>query len=191
MKRTLLLLAMLASDAAAHGRDPYATKIHFQPGNDQHVAAGMTIGLVTSTDGGATWRWTCEEALHYLDPFDPDYAYAQSGSIAAQTFTGIYVERGACSFDATSLGTTFVSALAAAGNVFYAASNRELNLNVRSNRRFPDDLLYEFNAATAIAAPPNAGSGIVLTDDFNPVDFYDAANRERHRRTLAFSMRDL
>ena len=77
------------------------------------------------------------------------------------------------------------------GNVFYAASNRELNLNVRPNRRFPDDLLYEFNAATAIAPPPNPGSGIVLTDDFNPVDFYDAANRERHRRTLAFSMRDL
>jgi spermidine synthase len=77
------------------------------------------------------------------------------------------------------------------GNVFYAASNRELNLNVRPNRRFPEDLLYEFNAATTIAPQPNPASGIVLTDDFNPVDFYDAANRERHRRTLAFSMREL
>jgi hypothetical protein len=62
---------------------------------------------------------------------------------------------------------------------------------VRPNQRFPDDLLYEFNAATSLAPPPNATSGIVLTDDFNPVDFYDAENRERHRRTLAFSMRDL
>ncbi|HUS34904.1 MAG TPA: fused MFS/spermidine synthase [Verrucomicrobiae bacterium] len=77
------------------------------------------------------------------------------------------------------------------GNVFYAASNRDLKLNVRPNLRFPEDLLYEFNAATTVAPPPNPGSGIVLTDDFNPVDFYDAANRERHRRTLAFSMRDL
>jgi spermidine synthase len=77
------------------------------------------------------------------------------------------------------------------GNVFYAASNRDLNLSLRPNRRFPDDLVYEFNAATAAAPPPNPASGIVLTDDFNPVDFYDAANRERHRRTLAFSMRDL
>lgn len=77
------------------------------------------------------------------------------------------------------------------GNVFYAASNRELKLSLRPNRHFPGDLVYEFNAATATAPPPNADSGIVLTDDFNPVEFYDAANRERHRRTLAFSMRDL
>ena len=120
--RALLLLVVLASNAAAHGRDPYATKIHFQPGNEQHVLAGTTIGLVTSTDGGATWRWTCEEALHYLDPFDPDYAYAQSGSIAVQTFTGISVERGTCSFDPTNLGMKYVSAIAAAGTVFYAAA---------------------------------------------------------------------
>jgi spermidine synthase len=32
-------------------------------------------------------------------------------------------------------------------------------------------------------------NGRVLTDDFNPVDFYDARNRERHRRQLALSMR--
>ncbi len=31
--------------------------------------------------------------------------------------------------------------------------------------------------------------GRVLTDDFNPVDFFDAANRERVRRSLAMSMR--
>ena len=32
-------------------------------------------------------------------------------------------------------------------------------------------------------------SGIVLTDDFNPVEFHDAKNREQFRRQLAFSMR--
>ena len=31
--------------------------------------------------------------------------------------------------------------------------------------------------------------GIVLTDDYNPVEFYDAANRERIRRNLAHTMR--
>ncbi|NJM55883.1 MAG: fused MFS/spermidine synthase, partial [Verrucomicrobiae bacterium] len=31
--------------------------------------------------------------------------------------------------------------------------------------------------------------GIVLTDDYNPVDYYDAANREELRKSLAFSMR--
>jgi spermidine synthase len=32
--------------------------------------------------------------------------------------------------------------------------------------------------------------GRVLTDDFNPVEFYDAKNRERIRRTLALNMKD-
>jgi spermidine synthase len=31
--------------------------------------------------------------------------------------------------------------------------------------------------------------GIVLTDDYNPVEYYDAINRERFRRDLAFAMR--
>ena len=35
----------------------------------------------------------------------------------------------------------------------------------------------------------NLKSGIVLTDDFNPVEFHDAKNREQFRRQLAFSMR--
>ena len=35
----------------------------------------------------------------------------------------------------------------------------------------------------------NPKSGIVLTDDFNPVEFHDAKNREQFRRQLAFSMR--
>ena len=32
--------------------------------------------------------------------------------------------------------------------------------------------------------------GRVLTDDFNPVEFYDAKNRENIRRTLALNMKD-
>lgn len=36
---------------------------------------------------------------------------------------------------------------------------------------------------------PNLGHGRVLTDDYNPVEFYDAANRESLRKTLALSAR--
>jgi hypothetical protein len=36
---------------------------------------------------------------------------------------------------------------------------------------------------------PNLEHGRVLTDDYNPVEFYDAANRESLRRTLALSTR--
>jgi hypothetical protein len=34
-------------------------------------------------------------------------------------------------------------------------------------------------------------SGRVLTDNYNPVEFYDAANREQLRRTLALGVREL
>jgi spermidine synthase len=36
---------------------------------------------------------------------------------------------------------------------------------------------------------PDPTFGIVLTDDYNPVEYYDAANREKLRRALALSMR--
>ena len=41
--------------------------------------------------------------------------------------------------------------------------------------------------ATRVATDSHHGR--VLTDDFNPVEFYDAANRERWRRSLAIKMR--
>ncbi|MBI2948984.1 MAG: fused MFS/spermidine synthase [Verrucomicrobia bacterium] len=40
--------------------------------------------------------------------------------------------------------------------------------------------------ATARASDPT--HGIVLTDDYNPIEFYDAATREEHRRSLALYM---
>ncbi|HEY5927573.1 MAG TPA: sialidase family protein [Kofleriaceae bacterium] len=122
MTRALLLLALLAGDAAAHGRDPYAVRIQFRPGQPQDVLAGTTIGLLTSHDGGTTWRWTCEEAIHYQDPFDPDYAYAGGGAIFAQSFVGLGVDRDTCKFEPTQLGDLFVSAVTTAGAIVYVAA---------------------------------------------------------------------
>jgi hypothetical protein len=39
--------------------------------------------------------------------------------------------------------------------------------------------------AFATLREPNLDHGLVLTDDYNPVEFYDAANRESLRRNLA------
>lgn len=47
----------------------------------------------------------------------------------------------------------------------------------------------EVEAAFAGLVQANPNHGRVLTDDYNPVEFYDAANRERLRRQLAFSRR--
>ena len=49
--------------------------------------------------------------------------------------------------------------------------------------------LARYTVANTVQANP--GHGIVLTDDHNPAEFYDAANREATRRRLAMSMRSL
>ena len=49
--------------AGANGRPDATSTLHFQQGNPQNIAAGMTFGLLLSHDGGATWSWMCEAAV--------------------------------------------------------------------------------------------------------------------------------
>ena len=55
--------------------------------------------------------------------------------------------------------------------------------------RVHPDAVHEVRSAFARTLEPDLGTGIVLTDDFNPVEYYDAGNREKLRRMLATSMR--
>jgi hypothetical protein len=48
---------------------------------------------------------------------------------------------------------------------------------------------YRMTMTSSIRTNPE--SGRVLTDDYNPVDFYDAKNRETARRRLALAWKDL
>ena len=78
-------------------------------------------------------------------------------------------------------------------NVFFVASDKpELPIvaqpdlaQVHPDRR--DLVKAAFDGLTEA----NPRDGIVLTDDYNPVEFYDAANREVIRRGLAMNMRSL
>jgi len=54
--------------------------------------------------------------------------------------------------------------------------------------RVHPDAIADVRQAFATLWEPDPGAGIVLTDDFNPADFHDAANRERFRRRLALAM---
>ena len=79
------------------------------------------------------------------------------------------------------------------GNVFYVASDqtplrrhRELDLQAAH-----PSVRGQMQSAIAGIMRPSAASGRVLTDDYNPVEFRDAANRERFRRDLARMMTDL
>jgi len=93
-----------------------------------------------------------------------------------------------------TLGTVFQTQrihAAGNGNVFFAAADLpELTLR----RAPPLDTVPGFirgrvEAAFSGVRVTDPSHGRVLTDDFNPADFHDAANREALRRTLALSYR--
>ena len=77
------------------------------------------------------------------------------------------------------------------GNVFFVASD-QTPLNIPGT---PDlaamhpSVREHVKAAFERISQTNPAHGRVLTDDFNPVEYYDAVNRELIRRQLAISMR--
>lgn len=77
------------------------------------------------------------------------------------------------------------------GNVFFAASpNQKMSLRRIDTSDAHYEVAVEVRSCLDSTLAVNSSAGQVLTDDFNPVDFYDAANREEHRRRLAFSLRN-
>jgi predicted membrane-bound spermidine synthase len=79
------------------------------------------------------------------------------------------------------------------GQVYIAAMNRPepefVNQpNVAGIHPNALNMVRDALAHTGAAIPEH---GIVLTDDYNPVEYYDAHNRERIRRELAMGARDL
>ena len=62
-------------------------------------------------------------------------------------------------------------------------------LNPPDFGRVHPDAVADVKASFAQTWKPDLTKGIVLTDDYNPVEYYDAANREKLRRQMAMSMR--
>jgi len=78
------------------------------------------------------------------------------------------------------------------GNVFYVASGRE-NLLVTKKPVFEEvhtACRIRVEALFQNTVQVDSGHGIVLTDDFNPLEYHDAENREETRRWLALSMKN-
>ncbi|MBI5799690.1 MAG: fused MFS/spermidine synthase [Verrucomicrobia bacterium] len=77
------------------------------------------------------------------------------------------------------------------GNVFFVATPAKELKQHRTMDFAAMHLTVRQQARDAFAGikETNPKSGIVLTDDFNPVEFHDAKNREQFRRQLAFSMK--
>ena len=77
------------------------------------------------------------------------------------------------------------------GNVFFVATPAK---ELVQHRQMDFDKMHptvrqQARDAHAGIRDTDPKSGIVLTDDFNPVEFHDAKNREQFRRQLASSMR--
>lgn len=115
----------MASSAEANGRPPGTSTINFSRGDDTKIVAGMTFGVLASDDGGVSWRWMCEAAVGYGGMYDPDYAFAATGSLFATTFDGVKIRRDECLFEPSPAGMKFVSKLTvgADGAVQFAAAD--------------------------------------------------------------------
>lgn len=72
------------------------------------------------------------------------------------------------------------------GNMFYVASSSDLTPKRRIDvSGMPPAIARQMEELLPALFETNPYSGIVLTDDFNPVEFYDSPNREEIRRNLA------
>jgi photosystem II stability/assembly factor-like uncharacterized protein len=80
-----------AAPAAANGRYPAAGLIALDPSDPQHIVVRVTYGMISTSDGGETWKWLCEQAVGFSDNEDPMVAITQNGTLLAGVFKGLSV----------------------------------------------------------------------------------------------------
>ena len=57
-----LFVLAVAGPALGNGRFPASNQIVFSPVRRELVVARTTFGILPSSDGGASWRYLCEDA---------------------------------------------------------------------------------------------------------------------------------
>lgn len=80
-----------AGSARANGRYPAAGLVALDPSDPLHIVVRATYGLVSTQDGGLTWRWVCEQSVGFSDNEDPMVAITQNGTLLAGVFKGLAV----------------------------------------------------------------------------------------------------
>ncbi len=79
------------------------------------------------------------------------------------------------------------------GAYFFAASDHQ-NMDFVRQPTFDwvhPDIRRETQSCFSGVVEPPAESGRVLTDDYNPTEYYDAPNREEFRRRMAMAMKQM
>jgi hypothetical protein len=184
----LALVCALAVPAAANGRPPGTSTIHFETGHETNIAAGMTFGLIVSHDNGATWQWICEDAIGYGGIYDPTYVYAATGTLFATTFDGLRATRDGCTFNPLPSGKSFASTDAQGpdGAYYYGASNPTSGSNLGDSNIYKsiDDGMTFGSAVTPPGGLPNDWWQSITVAPSNPLRVYlfgyrfDATNQK-------------
>jgi hypothetical protein len=86
------------SGVLANGRFPAANLFVFDPGDQSHVVASTTFGLLESNDGAKSFGWICEAALGIAGQQDTMVALTGRGVLVAATFDGIVTSGDGCGF---------------------------------------------------------------------------------------------
>ncbi len=81
------------STAEANGRYPAAGLIALDPSDPLHIVVRATYGLISTADGGETWKWTCEQSVGFSDNEDPMVAITKNGTLLAGVFKGLSVSK--------------------------------------------------------------------------------------------------
>jgi len=77
--------------AKANGRFPDAQQLVVDARDEAHIAVQTTYGFIHTTDHGAHWYWTCEDAASYGGILDPPIAIVEGGALIAGVFDGLVV----------------------------------------------------------------------------------------------------
>ncbi|HTB75043.1 MAG TPA: hypothetical protein VK762_17455 [Polyangiaceae bacterium] len=100
-----------ATGAAANGRYPASTQVVFSTDSTDPalVVVRTTYGLLVSRDGGATWRWVCEDALGVpsVSVEDPSIALTANDALLVGLFEGLEVSQDATGGAPHTLGCNF------------------------------------------------------------------------------------
>jgi hypothetical protein len=94
----LSLSTAVTLTAPAHGNGRYPAAQFFVVGEgtqSNRIAIVTTFGLVTSTDGGRSWSWVCEEAVGYTGQYDPAIAVTSDGTLLSSLPDGLSRTSGA------------------------------------------------------------------------------------------------
>jgi hypothetical protein len=72
-------LLFTAHPAFSNGRFPEANQLAVDPADPRHLVVRTTFGILRSFDAGATWTWTCEEAVSPLGLLDEEILITSGG----------------------------------------------------------------------------------------------------------------